>query len=60
MRLPVLMLALSVFALAGCEEKGPAERLGENIDDGVEAARESVEDAADAVNDRIDGLRDGN
>jgi hypothetical protein len=33
--------------LIGCEEPGPAERMGEGIDDAAEEMRDAVEDATD-------------
>lgn len=49
-----LLLALSVGVLAGCEDQGPAEEAGENIDEAVEDAADEMEDAADEVEDDID------
>lgn len=49
MKYPLILLAASFLALAGCEEQGPAERLGENIDDGAEEARDFAEDTADSI-----------
>ena len=48
--------------LVACEQKGPAERAGEKIDDaakdvkqGAERAGDRIEDAAQDVKDRVDG-----
>lgn len=57
MKFPVLLLAASIVVLAGCEEPGPAERLGQNIDDGIESARESVEETAETVGDELERAR---
>ena len=50
-RLTVLMLALMMalgsVTLAGCENQGPAEEAGENIDEAVEETGDEVEDASD-------------
>lgn len=41
--------------LAGCDQQdGPAERLGEKIDDTVEQVGDKVEDAADTIEDKTD------
>lgn len=41
--------------LAGCEEeKGPAEKLGEKLDDSIEQAGDKLEEAADKVEARTD------
>ena len=49
-----LMLALSVGMLAGCEEQGPAEEAGEEIDEAVEEAGDEMEEAADEVEEEVD------
>lgn len=49
-----LMLALSVGMLAGCEEQGPAEEAGEEIDEAVEEAGDEMEEASEEVEDEID------
>lgn len=38
---------LSLLALSACEQKGPAERAGERIDNAVENAGDKIEDATD-------------
>lgn len=45
----IIMLAL----LGGCEKKGPAERMGEDIDKAVEKTGESIEEAGDSVEDAL-------
>ncbi|MBO6947506.1 MAG: hypothetical protein JJ855_05960 [Rhodospirillales bacterium] len=40
-------IVMSSLALAGCEEDGPAEEVGEKIDESVNDAKRAVEDAAD-------------
>lgn len=49
-----LLLALSVGFLTGCEEQGPAEEAGENIDEAVEEAGDEMEEAAEEAEDEID------
>jgi|GEM_PF-471217 len=54
----LLLLLLAVGAGAGlsaCEDQGPAEQAGEEIDEAVEDAGDAVEDAADDVEDEADG-----
>jgi len=36
----LLLAALATFA--GCESKGPAERAGENIDKGIQNAKDAI------------------
>ena len=37
----------AAISLSACEEEGPAEQLGESIDESVEEMGDSVEDATD-------------
>lgn len=41
-------------ALVACEEQGPAEKLGERIDETVEKAGDKVEEAADKIEKKTD------
>lgn len=41
------LIALPTLALTGCEDKGPAEKAGESIDEAVQDTKRAVEDAAD-------------
>lgn len=44
--------ALAVaLGLAACEEEGPAEQLGESIDETAEEAGEAIEDAGEEIED---------
>lgn len=63
-------VALSMLSLAACEKQGPAERLGEKIDHGVDTVKnggkepvgDQLEDAAhkagDAASDAADAAKD--
>lgn len=48
--------------LTGCEEQGPAEEAGEEIDEAVEDAGDEIDEAAeeagDAVEDAADEIED--
>ncbi|MEX0914337.1 MAG: hypothetical protein WD397_12335 [Wenzhouxiangellaceae bacterium] len=50
-----LLFALSGGFLAGCDNNGPAEEAGENIDEAVEDAGDAIEDAGDDIDDETDG-----
>ncbi len=50
----LLAVPLALFALAGCREKGPAEKVGEAIDEAAEETGESLEEAAEDVEDALD------
>lgn len=52
-----LLLIMCVFSvpLAGCESNdGPAEEMGERIDDAAENAGDGLEDAADDMEEGIE------
>ena len=38
---------LMIASVYGCEQKGPAEQAGEQIDEAVQDAKRAVEDARD-------------
>ena len=44
--LAALLLSVSL-GMAACEEEGPAEQLGEKVDEAVEEAGDAVEKATD-------------
>lgn len=37
----------AALSLSACDDKGPAEQLGEQIDESVEKAGDAIEDATD-------------
>jgi len=43
----IAIALLSLLALSACEQKGPAERAGEQIDNAVERAGDKIENATD-------------
>ncbi|MGF1594839.1 MAG: hypothetical protein ACFCUW_16275 [Kiloniellaceae bacterium] len=43
----------AAFGLAACEEQGPAEQVGETIDESVENLGESMEEAGEEVQDTM-------
>lgn len=48
--MPILMAGLLIvpsLTLVGCDDKGPAEKVGEQIDETVNDTKRAVEDAAD-------------
>jgi TATA-box binding protein (TBP) (component of TFIID and TFIIIB) len=42
----VLLFAVGLVLLAGCEQKGPAEKAGQKIDKAVEDIGKKVKDAS--------------
>jgi predicted small secreted protein len=45
--LVIAFVAAGSLGLMACDRQGPAEQLGENIDDTVEQAGDAIEDATD-------------
>lgn len=62
MKLPqssvLLSIAVLIFALAGCEKEGPAEKAGENIDEAVEEMQEKAEETGDKVMEKVEEATD--
>lgn len=40
-------LALTPLALTACEDEGPAENVGEQIDEGAQDTKRAIEDATE-------------
>ena len=58
MRLLLLAIASS-FLMLGCDRnEGPAEEMGESIDEAVEDAEDAIEDAGDEIEDEVDDATD--
>ena len=53
----VLFSCLSL-TLASCDQKGPAEKVGENIDKGIEKTGEAIEEAGEAVEEAVEGANE--
>ncbi|HEY8158857.1 MAG TPA: BON domain-containing protein [Methylobacter sp.] len=47
----------SVFGLAGCEQKGSAEKAGEKVDRAVESAEQKIDQAKDQAEKEIDAAK---
>lgn len=51
----ILVMCMFAIPLAGCESnEGPAERMGERVDDAAESAGDSMDDAADEMEDGLE------
>lgn len=51
----VFIIALLATPLAACDSnKGPAEKLGENVDNALDETRDALDDAADEVKDGVE------
>jgi hypothetical protein len=54
--LTALLVALPLWA---CEKQGPLERVGEEVDEAVENARNGGPTLENRVDDAVDDVRDG-
>lgn len=56
MRALAILLA-GAFALWGCEDQGPLERAGEEVDEAVEDVRAGGETMGNRLDDAVDEVR---
>ncbi len=54
-----VLLTLLAFLLIGCEQKGPAERAGERIDEVAEDISDSAKNAGNKIEDACEELKEG-
>jgi len=58
-KLALITLFLTAFiGLTACQEKGPAEKAGENIDNAVEDMGDKIEDATDDAGEKVEEAGD--
>jgi hypothetical protein len=53
-----LLVIAGLLALSGCEQEGPAEQAGENIDEAVEQAREEAQEASEQAMEKVEEATD--
>jgi hypothetical protein len=54
-RILVLLCGLAFLAFfSGCKEQGPAEKVGEKIDESVEKTQEKMKEAGDTVEEKAE------
>lgn len=58
-RTPALLLAgLMTLGMAACEKKGPVEKVGEEVDEAIDTAKNGgKESTANKVDDAVDELQ---
>jgi hypothetical protein len=54
----VLLVVVLIGAFVACEQEGPAEQAGEQIDEAVEEAGDQMEEAGDAIEDKADEMQE--
>ena len=50
----IVVLLSFLLALAGCEQKGTAEKAGEKVDQAAEKVSEKMEEAKEAIGDKAE------
>lgn len=53
-----MLIPFAFLGLVACEQDGPMEEAGEDLDNAVEETRDEVDDAADEVGDTIEDAVD--
>jgi hypothetical protein len=53
-----LFFVAALIGLSGCEQEGPAERAGENIDEAVEEVQQEAEHAGDQAMEKLEEATD--
>lgn len=48
----IVVALAGLVVLPACREKGPAEKLGENIDKAVDDVKDKTKEAADKIEDK--------
>lgn len=57
-RLNWIALAMVGALAVGCDNKGPMEQAGEEVDEAVDTMKDGGESTADKVDDAMDELRE--
>jgi predicted small lipoprotein YifL len=57
--LAAALAATSALTLAGCDEQGPLERAGEEVDEAVEDIGNGGETLGNSIDDAVDDVREG-
>jgi ABC-type transporter MlaC component len=52
-------LGLIAFGSAACEDKGPLQQAGEEVDEAVDTLKNGKESTASKVDDAVDDVREG-
>ncbi|MGZ8270064.1 MAG: hypothetical protein ACXW1T_02675 [Methylophilus sp.] len=54
----IAAIALMATGITACQEKGPAEKAGEEIDNAAEDLGDKIEDATDEAGDKLEEAGD--
>jgi hypothetical protein len=55
----LIVLLIAIWGIAACEQQGPLERVGEEVDEGIEDLRNGGETLGNRIDDAADDIRDG-
>jgi len=58
-RLNWIALACAAALAVGCDNKGPVEQVGEEIDEAVDTMKRGEESTASKLDDAMDDMREG-
>jgi predicted small lipoprotein YifL len=53
-----LLLTAVLLGIAACEKKGPAEKLGEKIDNAAESTSDKIDSVAEDAADKLESAKD--
>lgn len=54
-----ICMSLLAIGVVACKEQGPVERLGEEVDEAVDTAKNGKESMATKADDAVDEVREG-
>ena len=54
-----MVAAVFALGLAACDNKGPAEQVGEEVDEAVDTIKDGGESTSNKVDDAVDEAREG-
>jgi len=49
----LMLLAMAVFGMSGCDSDGPAERAGESVDSAVDSMKDKASDVSDSLSETV-------
>lgn len=58
-KLAATLVALAGLGLAACDNKGPLEQAGEEVDEAIDTMRHGEESTSTKIDDAIDEAREG-
>ncbi|MBB3143180.1 hypothetical protein [Halomonas organivorans] len=53
-----MFIGMTAMGLAACEEEGPAEKAGENVDQAMDEAGENIDESMDKAGETVEEMGD--